>query len=83
LTGVLEEELEYTHLEDVDEISKAYDALRARGGGARNVRGAGLQDSMGQWTLRDLARAAHNGNKQAYSWLKMIKQAGSQGKGGK
>jgi len=61
---------------------KAFDVLRARGGGAGNVRGAGLQDDMGQWTVRDLARAAKT-NRQADRWLKMIKQAGTQGKGGK
>jgi hypothetical protein len=63
---------------------KAFDVLRARGGGATNVRGAGLQDDMGQWTLRELAHAAKvDGNVQAERWIKMIKQAGGQGKGGK
>jgi hypothetical protein len=66
-----------------DADSTAFDVLRSCGGGASNVWGAGLQDDMGQWTLRDLAHAARNGDRQAERWIKLIKQAGSQGKGGK
>ena len=50
---------------------------------ALNVRGAGLQDNMGQWTLRELVHeAVQQPRRQADRWIKMIKQAGSQGKGG-
>ena len=63
---------------------KASTVLRARGGGASNISGAGLQDDMGEWTLRELAHAAKfDNNVQAERWIKMLKQAGSQGKGGK
>ncbi len=61
----------------------AMDVLRSRGGGGKNVKGGGLQDSLGQETLGDLAEMAAKGDRAAKAWLKMIKQAGSQGKGGK
>ena len=57
------------------------DMIRARGGGASQVKQ--LQSGMGQMTLRDIAHLAARGDKTAIKALKMIKQAGTQGKGGK
>lgn len=59
------------------------DVLKSRGGGGRNVKGGGLQESLGQETLGDLAEKAAKGDSQAEKWIKMIKQAGNQWKGGK
>ena len=55
--------------------------IKQRGGGASQINQ--LQSGYGQMTLRDLAHAAVNGDKEAEKAIKMIKQAGSQGKGGK
>lgn len=55
--------------------------IRLRGGGAGQV--AQLETGYGQLTLREIARRAVNGDPQAIKALKMIKQAGTQGKGGK
>jgi hypothetical protein len=64
-----------------DELAR--DVLRSRGAGARNVRGGDLHSDYGEWTLRNLAHAAARGDEHAEAWIKMIKQAGTQGKGGK
>ncbi|HEY2043946.1 MAG TPA: RHS repeat-associated core domain-containing protein [Jatrophihabitans sp.] len=61
--------------------SSAADVIRSRGGGASQVNQ--LQSGYGQLSLGDLATRAAAGDKQAVKALKMIKQAGSQGKGGK
>jgi UPF0716 family protein affecting phage T7 exclusion len=55
--------------------------IRLRGGGAGQV--AQLETGYGQLTLREIARRAVRGDPQAIKALKMIKQAGTQGKGGK
>lgn len=55
--------------------------LRSRGGGASQVRQ--LESGIGEQTLGELAERAATGDAQAVKALKMVKQAGSQGKGGK
>lgn len=55
--------------------------IKLRGGGAGQV--AQLETGYGQLTLREIARRAVGGDPQAIKALKMIKQAGTQGKGGK
>jgi RHS repeat-associated protein len=67
-------------LEDVIDKT-ALEALKARGGGASNTNV--LRSDMKSWTVRDIGEAASGGDRDASAWLKMIKQAGSQGKGGK
>lgn len=64
-----------------DADKTAADMIRARGGGASQVNQ--LQTGYGQMTLRDLAHSAVGGDAEAEKAIKMIKQAGSQGKGGK
>jgi hypothetical protein len=64
---------------DADETVS--EMIRLRGGGAGQV--AQLETGYGQLTLREIARRAVNGDPQAIKALKMIKQAGTQGKGGK
>jgi hypothetical protein len=56
-------------------------AIRIRGGGASQVNE--LQTGMGEQTVRAVAEDAANGDEQAIKAMKMIKQAGTQGKGGK
>jgi len=57
------------------------DVIRSRGGGASQVRP--LKTGYGQMTLGELAQKATAGDREVEKALKMIKQAGSQGKGGK
>jgi RHS repeat-associated protein len=57
------------------------DVIRTRGGGAGQINQ--LQSGYGQLTLRKVAELAARGDAQAVKALKMAKQAGSQGKGGK
>src|SRR5689334_19544387 len=59
----------------------AADMIKERGGGASQVNQ--LQSGYGQMTLRELAHLAVQGDSEAEKAIKMVKQAGSQGKGGK
>jgi len=59
---------------------KAADVIRSRGGGASQVRQ--LQTGYGELTLGQLSTLAAKGDREAIKAIKMIKQAGSQGKGG-
>ncbi len=59
----------------------AAQAIKARGGGASQVNQ--LQTGYGQMTLGELATRAAQGDPEAIKAIKMVKQAGSQGKGGK
>jgi hypothetical protein len=60
---------------------KLADVIRSRGGGASQVRQ--LQTGYGELTLGELSDLAAAGDRDAIAAIKMAKQAGSQGKGGK
>jgi RHS repeat-associated protein len=57
------------------------DVIRSRGGGASQVNQ--LQTGYGQLTLGEISDLAAQGDPEAVRAIKMVKQAGSQGKGGK
>lgn len=57
------------------------DVIRSRGGGASQVNQ--LQTGYGQRTLGELSELAARGDREAVKAIKMAKQAGSQGKGGR
>jgi len=57
------------------------DVIRSRGGGASQVRQ--LQTGHGELTLGEISELAASGDRQAVRTLKMVKQAGSPGKGGR
>jgi hypothetical protein len=57
------------------------DVIRSRGGGASQINQ--LQTGIGQETLGSVAQEAVDGDEQAAKAIKMVKQAGTQGKGGK
>lgn len=57
------------------------DVIRSRGGGASQVKQ--LQSGYGELTLRGLSERASSGDREAARAIKMAKQAGSQGKGGR
>jgi len=57
------------------------DVIKSRGGGASQVNQ--LETGYGQMKLGDVAQRAADGDPQAVKALKMVKQAGTQGKGGK
>jgi RHS repeat-associated protein len=57
------------------------DVIRSRGGGASQVNQ--LQSGYGELTLGEVSELAASGDREAEAALKMVKQAGSQGKGGK
>jgi hypothetical protein len=59
----------------------ATEMVRRRGGGASQVNH--LASDYRQMSLRDLAHRAVQGDREAERAIKMVKQAGSQGKGGK
>jgi hypothetical protein len=57
------------------------DVIRSRGGGASQVNQ--LQTGYGELTLGELSDLAAQGDREAVKAIKMAKQAGSQGKGGR
>jgi hypothetical protein len=57
------------------------DVIRSRGGGASQLRQ--LQTGYGERTLGELSDLAASGDREAVRAIKMAKQAGSQGKGGR
>jgi hypothetical protein len=59
----------------------AADVIRSRGGGASQVNQ--LQTGYGHRTLGELSDLAARGDREAIKAIKMAKQAGSQGKGGR
>lgn len=59
----------------------AADMIRLRGGGASQINQ--LATEYKTMTLRDLAHLAVRGDREAEKAIKMVKQAGTQGKGGK
>ena len=57
------------------------DVIRSRGGGAKQVNQ--LQTGYGERTLGEISDLAARGDREAVKAIKMVKQAGSQGKGGR
>ncbi len=57
------------------------DVIRSRGGGASQINE--LQSGYGQLTLGEISDLTARGDPEAAKALKMVKQAGTQGKGGK
>jgi RHS repeat-associated protein len=57
------------------------DVIRSRGGGASQLRQ--LQTGYGERTLGEISDLAASGDREAVRAIKMAKQAGSQGKGGR
>jgi hypothetical protein len=55
--------------------------IRQRGGGASQINQ--LATEYKTMTLRDLSHLATRGDREAEKAIKMVKQAGTQGKGGK
>lgn len=55
--------------------------IKSRGGGASQVNQ--LETGYGEMKLGDVAQRAADGDPRAVKALKMVKQAGTQGKGGK
>lgn len=60
---------------------KVADVIRSRGGGASQVNQ--LQTGYGELTLGELSDLAAQGDREAVKAIKMAKQAGSRGKGGR
>ena len=61
--------------------TSAADMIRQRGGGASQINQ--LSTEYKTMSLRDLAHLAVRGDREAEKAIKMVKQAGTQGKGGK
>ena len=60
---------------------KLADVIKSRGGGAQQLRQ--LQTGYGELTMRELSEMAARGDREAVRAIKMAKQAGTQGKGGR
>lgn len=64
-----------------DADKTVYEAIKSRGGGGSQVHK--LQTGYGELTLGEAAELAVNGDAKAGEAIKIVKQSGSQGKGGK